>query len=93
MRDKSDFVAYVEARSPRLLQTAYLLCRDWAQAEDLPQTALVRVWRAWGRVGTRTPTCPGSWSTRICPGGAGSGAANCPRGHRPRRSYRTTRSA
>ncbi|WP_245765146.1 SigE family RNA polymerase sigma factor [Nonomuraea jiangxiensis] len=44
-------MAYVEARSPRLLRTAYLLCRDWAQAEDLLQTTLVRVWRAWGRVG------------------------------------------
>jgi RNA polymerase sigma-70 factor (sigma-E family) len=51
MRDKADFIAYVEARSPRLLRTAYLLCRDWGQAEDLVQTALVRVWRAWGRVG------------------------------------------
>ncbi|PRX52656.1 RNA polymerase sigma-70 factor (sigma-E family) [Nonomuraea fuscirosea] len=51
MRDKADFVAFVEARSPRLLRTAYLLCRDWTQAEDLLQTALVRVWRAWGRVG------------------------------------------
>ncbi|MEV0630158.1 sigma factor [Nonomuraea wenchangensis] len=40
-----------DPRSPRLLRTAYLLCRDWAQAEDLLQTALVRVWRAWGRVG------------------------------------------
>ncbi|WP_245956639.1 SigE family RNA polymerase sigma factor [Nonomuraea fuscirosea] len=44
-------MAFVEARSPRLLRTAYLLCRDWTQAEDLLQTALVRVWRAWGRVG------------------------------------------
>jgi RNA polymerase sigma-70 factor (sigma-E family) len=51
MRDKADFVAFVEARSPRLLRTAYLLCRDWTQAEDLLQTALVRAWRAWGRVG------------------------------------------
>ncbi|WP_406674073.1 SigE family RNA polymerase sigma factor [Nonomuraea sp. N2-4H] len=50
MRDKSEFVTYVEARSPRLLRTAYLLCRDWTQAEDLLQTALVRVWRAWGRI-------------------------------------------
>jgi DNA-directed RNA polymerase specialized sigma24 family protein len=51
MRDEADFVAYVEARSPRLLRTAYLLCHDWAHAQDLLQTALVRVWRVWGRVG------------------------------------------
>ncbi|WP_245740113.1 SigE family RNA polymerase sigma factor [Nonomuraea maritima] len=44
-------MAFVEARSPRLLRTAYLLCRDWAQAEDLLQAALVRAWRVWGRVG------------------------------------------
>jgi RNA polymerase sigma-70 factor (sigma-E family) len=25
--------------------------RDWAQAEDLLQTALVKVWRAWRRIG------------------------------------------
>ncbi|GAA4506009.1 hypothetical protein GCM10023191_062550 [Actinoallomurus oryzae] len=51
MRDRAEFTAYVEARSPRLLRTAYLLCRDWAQAEDLLQTALVKVWRAWRRIG------------------------------------------
>ncbi|MBE1533049.1 SigE family RNA polymerase sigma factor [Actinomadura algeriensis] len=38
-------------RSPRLLRTAYLMCRDWGQAEDLLQTALVKAWRAWRRVG------------------------------------------
>ncbi|MGK5558151.1 SigE family RNA polymerase sigma factor [Actinomadura kijaniata] len=51
MRDRAEFTAYVEARSPRMLRTAYLLCRDWAQAEDLVQTALVRAWRAWRRIG------------------------------------------
>ncbi|WP_219463230.1 SigE family RNA polymerase sigma factor [Nonomuraea rhizosphaerae] len=61
MRDKADFIAYVEARSPRLLRTAYLLCRDWAQAEDLVQTALVRAWRAWGRVGEH----PDAYVSRI----------------------------
>ena len=50
MRNRPDFAAYVEERSPRLLRTAYLLCRDWALAEDLLQTALVKVWRAWRRV-------------------------------------------
>jgi RNA polymerase sigma-70 factor (sigma-E family) len=51
MRNRAEFTAYVEARSPKLLRTAYLLCRDWAQAEDLLQTALVKVWRAWRRIG------------------------------------------
>lgn len=52
MRDRADFERYVEQRSPRLLRTAYLLCRDWATAEDLLQTALAKAWLAWRRVGT-----------------------------------------
>ncbi|WP_067131336.1 SigE family RNA polymerase sigma factor [Microtetraspora malaysiensis] len=51
MRNRADFERYVEQRSARLLRTAYLLCRDWATAEDLLQTALARAWLAWRRVG------------------------------------------
>ncbi|GAA3538471.1 SigE family RNA polymerase sigma factor [Nonomuraea rosea] len=51
MRDRADFERYVEQRSARLLRTAYLLCRDWATAEDLVQTALAKAWLAWRRVG------------------------------------------
>ncbi|SNS17646.1 RNA polymerase sigma-70 factor, sigma-E family [Streptosporangium subroseum] len=51
MRDRADFERYVEQRSARLLQTAYLLCRDWGTAEDLLQTALAKAWMAWRRVG------------------------------------------
>ncbi|GLW11412.1 RNA polymerase [Microtetraspora sp. NBRC 13810] len=50
MRGWADYTAYVEARSPRLLRTAYLFCGDWAQAEDLVQTALAKVWRVWRRI-------------------------------------------
>ena len=52
MRERPDYAAYVTERSPRLLRTAYLLCRDWGQAEDLLQTALVKAWRAWRRIGS-----------------------------------------
>ncbi|GAA4202480.1 MULTISPECIES: SigE family RNA polymerase sigma factor [Microbispora] len=51
MRDRADFERYVEQRSDRMLRTAYLLCRDWATAEDLVQTALAKAWLAWRRVG------------------------------------------
>jgi RNA polymerase sigma-70 factor (sigma-E family) len=51
MRDRADFERYVEQRSARLLQTAYLLCRDRGTAEDLLQTALAKAWLAWRRVG------------------------------------------
>ncbi|MGI5167943.1 SigE family RNA polymerase sigma factor [Spirillospora sp. CA-253888] len=46
-----DFGEYAAQRSARLLRTAYLLCRDWATAEDLVQTALTRAWLAWRRIG------------------------------------------
>ncbi|MBO2450546.1 SigE family RNA polymerase sigma factor [Actinomadura barringtoniae] len=46
-----EFREYVAQRSSRLRRTAYLLCRDWATAEDLVQSALTKAWLAWGRVG------------------------------------------
>lgn len=48
--DAGDFSEFVTARSGRLLRTAYLLTRDWALAEDLLQTALVKAWSAWRRI-------------------------------------------
>ena len=53
MADRSGFDEFVHARSPALLRTAYLLTRDWQQAEDLLQTALAKAWRAWGRLDER----------------------------------------
>ncbi|MEO5877595.1 MAG: SigE family RNA polymerase sigma factor [Streptosporangiaceae bacterium] len=50
MRDRAEYTAYVVERSPRLLRTAYLICRDWALAQDLLQTSLVKAWRVWGRI-------------------------------------------
>ena len=50
MRQRPDYDAYVTARSPHLLRVAYLLTRDWATAEDVLQTALVKTWFAWRRV-------------------------------------------
>jgi RNA polymerase sigma-70 factor (sigma-E family) len=47
---EEDFRAFVVARSPALLTTAYLLTGDRGLAEDLLQTALVRVHRHWVRV-------------------------------------------
>lgn len=50
MREPPEYATYVRERSPRLLHTAYLLCRDRALAEDLLQTALAKAWRAWRRI-------------------------------------------
>ena len=50
MVTSESFAEFVTQRSARLLRTAYLLTRDWAYAEDLLQTALVRAWSAWSRI-------------------------------------------
>jgi RNA polymerase sigma-70 factor, ECF subfamily len=48
--DEERFRAFVAARSPALLRTAYLLVGDRGRAEDLVQTALVKTYLAWGRI-------------------------------------------
>jgi RNA polymerase sigma-70 factor (sigma-E family) len=48
-RDET-FSAFVAARSPHLLRTAYLLTGDRGQAEDLVQTALAKTYLAWDRI-------------------------------------------
>ncbi len=50
MTDRPGFDEFVATRSHALLRLSYLLTRDWATAEDLLQTALVRSWQAWGRI-------------------------------------------
>ena len=50
MPDKMGYDEFVAARSPRLLRVAYLLTRDWGEAEDLLQTALMKAWFAWARL-------------------------------------------
>jgi RNA polymerase sigma-70 factor (sigma-E family) len=47
-----DFRRYVVGRQRSLLRTAWLLTGDWASAEDLVQTALVRAWPHWARIAT-----------------------------------------
>jgi RNA polymerase sigma-70 factor (sigma-E family) len=51
-RDR-EFAAYVAARSPQLLRTAYLLCGDRHRAEDLVQVTLTKLYVAWERVEKR----------------------------------------
>ena len=47
------FAQFVEARQRALQRTAWLLTGDWALAEDLVQTALVRSWPRWERIRQR----------------------------------------
>ncbi len=49
-RPAEDFDAYVRARTPALVRTAYLLTGDQHRAEDLVQDALIKTYRAWHRL-------------------------------------------
>ena len=44
------YVAFVAARQHHLRRIAYALCGDWHQADDLLQTALVKLYVAWPRL-------------------------------------------
>lgn len=49
MDEPNGFADFVEANSPALLRSAWLLTGDWASAEDLVQTALAAAWPRWDR--------------------------------------------
>jgi RNA polymerase sigma-70 factor (sigma-E family) len=49
-----DFEAWMQARQPKLLRTAYLLTGDVHAAEDLVATTLAKVYLAWDRVSAAT---------------------------------------
>jgi RNA polymerase sigma-70 factor (sigma-E family) len=49
----ADFEAYMSARQPSLLRTAYLLTGDRHTAEDLVQTALAKLYLSWDKVQDR----------------------------------------
>jgi RNA polymerase sigma-70 factor (sigma-E family) len=52
-QDQAEFEAFVAARAAALRRTAYLLCGDWHEAEDVVQTALTKLYLAWRRVEKR----------------------------------------
>jgi RNA polymerase sigma-70 factor (sigma-E family) len=49
-RDDDAYVEFVTGASRGLRRTAYLVCGDWTQAEDLVQEALLKLYVAWPRV-------------------------------------------
>jgi RNA polymerase sigma-70 factor (sigma-E family) len=49
----AEFAAYMAARQPSLLRTAYLLTGDRHAAEDLVQTALAKLYLSWDKVQRR----------------------------------------
>jgi RNA polymerase sigma-70 factor (sigma-E family) len=58
-----EFVEFAEVMSPRLRRTAFLLCGEWHTAEDLAQTALVKVFVSWRRI--RRQDAVHAYATRI----------------------------
>lgn len=50
---ETEFAAYVAARRDTVRRTAYLLCGDWHKADDLTQTAFVKLYGAWHTVRDR----------------------------------------
>ncbi len=55
MPDATDFTDFVQRRSRPMLRAAWLLTGgDWAQAEDLVQTALGEIWSRWTGVAGMT---------------------------------------
>jgi RNA polymerase sigma-70 factor (sigma-E family) len=49
----AEFEAYMQARQPSLLRTAYLLTGNRHNAEDLVQTSLAKLYLAWDKVQDR----------------------------------------
>ena len=49
--EEADFHEFVTARSSALLRSAFLLCGDTGQAEDLLQSTLTKTYMAWQRLG------------------------------------------
>ena len=46
----AEFSEFVRARRTHLRRIAYAVCGDWHRADDLVQTALVKLYVAWPRV-------------------------------------------
>jgi RNA polymerase sigma-70 factor (sigma-E family) len=49
-----EFARYFGARVGSLRATAYSLCGDWHQAEDITQAALLTLYRVWPRINEET---------------------------------------
>lgn len=50
MTADAEFAALFAGRAAAVRRTAFLLCGDWQQAEDLTQTAFARLYAAWPRL-------------------------------------------
>jgi RNA polymerase sigma-70 factor (sigma-E family) len=63
LAEPDGFRDFVEARSPALLRSGWLLTGDWPAAEDLVQTALAAAWPRWDSL--RRPDAPEAYVRKI----------------------------
>lgn len=61
--DEEAFREFARGQAPVMQRSAYLLCGDWHAADDLVQTALLKMYRAWPGCRSRPARC----STRARP--------------------------
>jgi len=59
----AEFSDFAQERQADLRRTAFLLCGDWHEAQDLTQTALLDLGRSWNRV--RNTDCPAAYAHRV----------------------------
>ena len=76
------FADFVAAKQTQLRRVAYALCGDWHRAEDLLQTAFVKLYVAWPRL--RDPGAAEAYTRRILV------RANIDESRRPWRRERTS---
>jgi RNA polymerase sigma-70 factor (sigma-E family) len=58
-----EFVEYYQTHGRQLRRTAYLLCGDWHLAEDLAQTALIKLYQSWSRI--ESPQAVDAYARRV----------------------------
>ncbi|MFF4597672.1 RNA polymerase sigma factor [Amycolatopsis sp. NPDC001319] len=50
MADRASFTDVARDRAPRWRRVSFLLCGDWALAEDIVQVTLLRLYKRWHRL-------------------------------------------
>src|SRR5580765_3920099 len=63
VNNEEEFSAFVRARSAELQRTAWLMTGDWAAAQDLVQSALVKTWQRWATI--RRQDAPEIYTRRV----------------------------
>ncbi|GCD90601.1 SigE family RNA polymerase sigma factor [Nocardioides sp. LS1] len=63
LAEQEEFAEFVRAQHASLFRTAYLMTGDYQRAEDIVQTALVKVFLRWRRI--QSMSQPGAYAKRI----------------------------